>query len=93
VEALLPIVVGILIVLWNVYEDLWNVYEDREYERRKTRPERARKATRQLEIDILARMGAENHLRRILIADLQAHLERQRAKAWIKEEFGLDLSD
>lgn len=80
-EALPGLLIGIVIMLW-----LWQ--DSRDAERRRTQPERIRKSMRDWEIDYLAAIEAEDHLRRILIGDLKAIVAKEKAKAYLREHYG-----
>lgn len=68
----------------------WQWFENREDERRRTAPERARRATRNFELDCLAQMQAEDWLRRVLIADLKQHIAREQARRYLREHYGIE---
>lgn len=73
----------------------WMRWEERDLERRLTAPERARRATRHLELDFLAACAelgdeaCESILWRTLIADVRMLRDRRRAEAYLHEHYGL----
>lgn len=70
---------------------LWNWWEDREYERRRTQPERAKRRMRDLEHQMLMAMNAEDLLRRMLIEDLRQIAAQRRAVQYLRDEYNMEI--
>jgi hypothetical protein len=85
--------IGVLIIAaWMVW---WMRHEERELERRRTAPERARRARRSMELDYMGGCAAagdhcaERYLQETLIADLRALRDRRWAQEYLREHYGL----